>query len=155
MHNRGDEDMEIFIYSRNDVEDLIKHNFPDNAAVVSFYDPAYGMERPSLLDYQGKPKALITIPLEDIRFDELEEYGFIYEEFFPEAKEVAEFIEKAYKKKMDILCQCEYGQGRSAGCAAAIMEAFFKRGIEIFADYRYCPNQMVYNKLYEELKQLQ
>lgn len=147
--------MEIFIYSRNDVEDLIKHNFPDNAAVVSFYDPAYGMERPSLLDYQGKPKALITIPLEDIRFDELEEYGFIYEEFFPEAKEVAEFIEKAYKKKMDILCQCEYGQGRSAGCAAAIMEAFFKRGIEIFADYRYCPNQMVYNKLYEELKQLQ
>lgn len=144
--------MEIFIYSRNDVENLLKHGFPDNAVVVSFHEPDYETEELPLLDYQGKPKAIIRVPLLDIHFDELEEYGLVYEEFFPEAEEVAALIMKAYREKMDILCQCEYGQGRSAGCAAAIMEAFYRKGIDIFADYRYCPNQMVYNKVYLELR---
>ena len=40
----------------------------------------------------------------------------------------------------------EYGQSRSAACAAAIREHFMG-GIEIFANYRYYPNQLVYNKL--------
>ena len=38
---------------------------------------------------------------------------------------------------MDIICQCEHGQSRSAACAAAIKEHFEKSGIEVFADYRY------------------
>ena len=36
---------------------------------------------------------------------------------------------------------------RSAACAAAIREHFYGDGIEVFADYRYYPNQLVYNKL--------
>ena len=39
------------------------------------------------------------------------------------------------------------GCARSAACAAAIREHFYGEGIEIFADYRYYPNQLVYNKL--------
>ena len=35
----------------------------------------------------------------------------------------------------------------AAACAAAIREHFYGDGIEIFADYRYYPNQLVYNKL--------
>ena len=55
---------------------------------------------------------------------------------------------------MDIICQCEYGQSRSAGCAAAIREHFYSDGIKIFADYRYYPNQLVYNKVFDALEGL-
>lgn len=51
-----------------------------------------------------------------------------------------------------IICQCDYGQSRSAACAAAIIEYFEHRGISIFADYRYYPNQLVFNKIYEALE---
>lgn len=36
--------------------------------------------------------------------------------------------------------------------AAAILEYFEKRGIDIFRDYRYYPNQLVFNKIYEALQ---
>ena len=35
--------------------------------------------------------------------------------------------------------------------AAAIWEYFMHNGIQIFADYRYCPNQLVFNTLYDAL----
>ena len=53
---------------------------------------------------------------------------------------------------MDIICQCDYGQSRSAACAAAILEHFERNGISIFADYRYYPNQLVFNKVLKALK---
>ena len=59
---------------------------------------------------------------------------------------------KSVAEGYDIICQCEYGQSRSAACAAAIKEHYGKRGIEIFADYRYYPNQLVFNKLLCALK---
>nr|WP_302628353.1 hypothetical protein [uncultured Eubacterium sp.] len=65
---------------------------------------------------------------------------------------MAEFIKKANRKNMDIICQCEYGQSRSAACAAAILEYYEKKGISIFADYRYYPNQVIFNKIYNALK---
>ena len=52
---------------------------------------------------------------------------------------------------LDILCQCEYGQSRSAACAAAILEYFDATGISVFADYRYYPNQVVYHKVMDAL----
>ena len=55
------------------------------------------------------------------------------------------------REGMDIICQCEYGQSRSAACAAAIKEHFEKSGIEVFADYRYYPNQLIFNKLRDAL----
>ena len=57
----------------------------------------------------------------------------------------------AIEHGMDIICQCEHGQSRSAACAAAIKEHFEKSGIEVFADYRYYPNQMIFNKLRDAL----
>jgi len=53
---------------------------------------------------------------------------------------------------LDFICQCEYGQNCSAGCATAIWEHFCGKGIKIFADYRYYPNQLVYNKLFDALE---
>ena len=53
----------------------------------------------------------------------------------------------AYEKGLDIICQCEYGQSRSAGCAAAILEHFQGNGITIFRDYKYYPNKLIFNKV--------
>ena len=76
----------------------------------------------------------------------------LLEKDFPEVDDLAEFIFNAKKEGKDIICQCEYGESRSSGCAAAIHEYFYKDGIKIFADYRYYPNQMVYHKVYDALE---
>lgn len=64
---------------------------------------------------------------------------------------IAKFIINAKKDGLNIICQCEYGESRSSGCAAAILEYFYKTGISVFADYRYYPNQVVYHKVYDAL----
>ena len=52
---------------------------------------------------------------------------------------------------LDIICQCEYGESRSSGCAAAILEYFYKTGNFCFTDYRYYPNQVIYHKVFDAL----
>ena len=74
-----------------------------------------------------------------------------YDTYFPEAAELADFIVKSIEKHYTIICQCEYGQSRSAACAAAIKEFYDKSGIQIFADYRYYPNKLIFNQLLAEL----
>ena len=90
--------------------------------------------------------------VDDLDLDYLTKKGYTYESFFPEAPELTEYINKAFRDGRDIICQCEYGQSRSAGCAAAILEHFYRRGIEIFADYKYYPNQVVYHKVFDALE---
>ena len=63
-------------------------------------------------------------------------------------------LTKQKNNGMDIICQCEYGQSRSAGCAAAILEHYEHRGIDIFRDYKYYPNQLIFNKIYDALNSL-
>jgi len=87
----------------------------------------------------------------DLDPSSLSDFGLSMKTYFPEADALASFIYKAKKDGLDIICQCEYGQSRSAGCAAAILQHFSKNGIEIFADYRYYPNQLIYNKMLEAL----
>ena len=62
----------------------------------------------------------------------------------PDADSLADFVKSAAKDDLDIICQCDYGQSRSA---AAILEYYEKTGITVFADYRYYPNQLVFNKV--------
>ena len=40
----------------------------------------------------------------------------------------------------------------STACAAAILQHYEGRGIDIFADYRYYPNQLVYHKVFDALQ---
>ena len=82
----------------------------------------------------------------------LEDYNLTYDTYFPEANSLAEFIYNAKKDGLDIICQCEYGESRSSGCAAAILEHFYSNGISIFVDYRYYPNQLVYHKVFDALE---
>ena len=81
----------------------------------------------------------------------LPDVGLDYGTYMPEADALAAFICQARADGLDILCQCEYGQSRSAACAAAILEYFNGTVISVFADYRYYPNQVVYHKIMDAL----
>lgn len=146
--------MNVTIHSRETIEQLLKGEFPANVAVISFYDPDL-LEidtEYAPVDYSSKTNRVISIGLLDIDIDSLEEYNLTYETYFPEANDVAKFIYNAMKDGLDIICQCEYGESRSAGCGSAILEHFYKNGITIFADYRHCPNQLVYHKVFDSLE---
>lgn len=147
--------MKVNIYSREEIEKLIDNDFPKNTAVISFYDPK-GIRSDNLspVDYKNKAEIVYQVAVYDIDIDVLEDYNLTFDTYLPEAKEIAEFIYKAKEKGLDIICQCQYGQSRSAACAAAILEHFEKNGISIFADYRYYPNQVVFNKILKALDEV-
>lgn len=73
--------------------------------------------------------------LDDLDLEVLKDRGYTYDTYFSEVDKIAEFIYQAYSSG-------EYGQSRSAGCAAAILEHFYHTGISVFADYRRYPNQV-------------
>ena len=137
------------------MEQLLDRGFPTQTAVISFSDPPVSVDVDSgafSMNFDEKVERLFQVEVLDIHFDELKDYEIDYEDFLPEAEELAQFIVEAKKDGWDIICQCEYGQSRSAGCAAAILEFYYNHGISIFADYRYCPNQMIFHKVYDALK---
>lgn len=140
--------MNLTIMSRNEIEKLIAQGFPSNAAVISFRDT----DDNSVIEFNDLPKCLFEIKIDDIELDELNEWVLNFSTYFSEAEKLALFIKSVVMQNMDIICQCEYGQSRSAACAAAILEVFEGNGISIFSDYRYYPNKLIYNKLFEKLK---
>lgn len=147
--------MTVTVYSREAIERIIAEgSFPDNTAVISFYDPAIKRidKGYTHVDYSGVCKDVFYSELEDLDLEVLKRKGYTYDIYFPEADDMAMFIVKAYNGGKDIICQCEYGQSRSAGCAAAILEYFYQSGISIFANYNYYPNQVVYHKVYDAIE---
>ena len=147
--------MTVSVYSREAIESVIADGkFPENTAVISFCDPELKHidKDYSRVDYSSACDDVFYCVVDDLDLDYLPEKGYTYDSFFPEAAELAEYINKAYRDGKDIICQCEYGQSRSAGCAAAILEHFYRRGIDIFTDYKYYPNQVVYHKVFDALE---
>ena len=120
----------------------------EKAAIISFHDP----DETDLIDYSQKTDRVFYIGIPDISYDDLEDCGYTYGSFFPESDELAKFIVDAYNDGYDFICQCEHGESRSAAAAAAITEFYNHNGIEIFASYQYCPNQLIYNKIYDALQ---
>ncbi|MGN0529111.1 MAG: hypothetical protein ACI4IE_08250 [Eubacterium sp.] len=145
--------MKVSICSREAIEKLIEYNFPKNTAVISFYDPKskYSIyDTP--VDYSSVTDRVFYICIPDLDITAFEDVGLTFDTYFTEAYNLAEFIYNAKNEGLDIICQCDYGESRSAGCAAAILEHFYKTGISIFADYRYYPNQVVFNKVFDALE---
>ena len=145
--------MRVTVYSREAVERIIAEGkFPQNTAVISFFDPAdKHLDDYTHVDYSRASSAVYYCELDDLDRDYLAEKGYTYESFFPDAADVAAFIRRAHQNRMDIICQCDYGQSRSAGCAAAILEYYYHSGISIFAGFDYYPNQVVYHKVFDAL----
>ena len=149
--------MKVYIYSREQAEKMIAENrFPTNTAVISFYDPAikHINKNYTHIDYSGVCDMVFYSELDDLDIDVLGNKGYTFESYFSEADDMAAFVKKAFECGRDIVCQCEYGQSRSAGCAAAILEHFYHTGITVFADYARFPNQLVFNKLFEALEKI-
>lgn len=123
--------MNIKIYSREAMEKLLNKGIPDNTAIISFYDPKSKRTPKSYVpvNYSGKCNHVFQIGLYDIDIEILGDYGLAYDTYLPEADDLAQFIYDAKQANLDIICQCEYGQSRSAACAAAIAEHFNKNRI--------------------------
>ena len=138
--------MRVYIYSRSDINRLLERGIDDKVAIISFAD--------SKLDFIDFPENanVIKIAFCDIRPFTTSKSE--YDNVLPEAKEIAAFIIKHRALNHDIVCQCDYGISRSSGCAAAIMEHYFNRGIDVFSDYRFTPNQFVYRRVLDELNLL-
>ena len=139
--------MKIQILSRSAICRMIeKEGIPNNTAVISFADTEDDfVEFPSDTD-------VLKIAFYDVRPHTVakEHYPLI----LPEAKTIAKYIYQKKKEGKDLICQCDYGISRSAGCAAAILQKWGNKAIQVFADYRYTPNQFVYNKVLAELQKL-
>lgn len=135
----------VQICSRCSIQKLIDNGFPKHSAVISFYDPdRYDTDKSyTLVDYSNKTDNVLYIPLDDFQTE------------FPEADKIAEFVYSAKTKEMQIICQCEAGQNRSAGCAAAILEHFSQSGDSVFNDDRYQPDEMVYYAVLNALERYQ
>lgn len=145
--------MQVSIYSREAMMKLLQVGFQKKAAVISFYDPPSAHGEPPL-DYSAETNRVFAIAIYDIDLSVLPEFHLTYDTYFPEADKLAEFIYQAKEDGLDIICQCEYGESRSSGCAAAILEHFYHNGISIFADYRYYPNQVIYHKIFDALENI-
>lgn len=129
------------------MEKLLKKGLQADTAVISLSD------NNALIDYSGQPCRLFQNVVKDIDFAGLNECGLTYSDYFSESNMLAEFVLSSMLDGCEIICQCE-SANISAGCAAAILEYYDKNGMGIFADYRYTPNQMIYNKLYNSLIRL-
>ena len=144
--------MKVEIYSRKAIEKLKSTGFPISTAVISFFTMTNKNTREkNRVDYSGVCDRVFYVGIPDIDIEILSDYGYTYEAYLAEAGQLAEFIRAAVADGLDIICQCDYGQSRSAACAAAILQYYEKRGIDIFADYRYYPNQLVYHKVFDAL----
>ena len=139
--------VEVEVASRTQIKKLIHSGkLTSDTAVISFYD--VGIEPV----YFGITQAAVcTLALDDLSKDEITQRYGSADFYFQKADTVARFIVDAVKKGRKIICQCEMGMSRSAACAAAILEYFCGSGISIFADKRYSPNRVVFQKLYSAL----
>jgi protein-tyrosine phosphatase len=139
--------MKAPIYSKPAIFELIKKGLPNNVAIVSFVDTKE--------DKIPFPKGtdVLHVIFYDIRPFTVSKNR--YDRILPQAKEIAEYVYQKHSEGKDIICQCDYGVSRSAGLAAAILEMWGNQGIKVFADYRYSPNQFIYNKVLKELRNIE
>lgn len=137
--------MKVEIHSIQSLKKRAHKPFAPDTALISIGD--FGKELP-LLEY--KPAHILRMEFDDVTPSEIdyessERYAFrLFSE--EQANQIADFVYRYWESRGTLLCQCHYGQSRSAAVAAAIKEHFYHNGIEIFADEqeRYCPNVYVF-----------
>lgn len=155
--------MQIEIHSSDSIERCAKIKFKSNTYLISIGDT--DANPPTLLH---KPKKSLRLIFDDINKDMLIDIlGYdptdsemrAYERHFRliedgQARRIAEFVWNNQNEIDVLICQCEQGQSRSAACAAAVAEFLYGTGGAIFADERYSPNTLAYQKILEALKNI-
>jgi len=155
--------MTIEIESRESIEKRANESFPARIALISITD-----SDADFVTLKNMPEYLFQMKFDDVTDEDLEyhlgrkptetEKLQIAEKIHMfkdgQAEEIAEFVKSILSVADILICQCEYGQSRSAGLAAAVRQFLYKDGIEIFADDRYYPNKLVYRKVLLALEDL-
>jgi hypothetical protein len=154
--------MHIKIMSREKIERLAKAPFGERVALLSISD--YG---DSGAELKNKPLHLCRLAFDDVDNDSVldsvcegaeeeqirsaeERLHMISED---DARRIAEFYFSVRDKVDYFICQCEFGQSRSAAVAAAILEYGSRRGITIFASDSYYPSKVVFRRVLKALKE--
>lgn len=124
---------------------LLNKKAVTNSAIISFCD-----ENDKGIDFNKYPNVkYIKCCIDDLWVDEIVDEKPFKKEFIG----IGKFVSNCYEENInEIICQCKHGQSRSSACAAAIEQYFNNKGIDIFANYKYCPNQYFYNGIYSEIK---
>ena len=156
--------MKIKITGREGIEAFAKRPFRPQTALISIADWDSDF---AVLEY--KPEHLLQLRFDDISSEDAQEEferrmerkptederHLLSETFHlisdAQAREIAAFVNKVRDNARLLICQCEFGESRSAAVAAAVIEHFQGRGTAVFADDRYFPNKVVYRKVYEAL----
>lgn len=136
--------MFVEIMDRTHLQKLLYKDFPyRNCAVISFYG-----EGEKDINFSVNPNVkYIKRKIDDVRLVE-EPYDWHFLDF----EEIGKFILDCEKQGINyIVCECESGFSRSAGCAAAIREFYHHDGIKIFSNYDYSPNVLFFNSIYNAL----
>lgn len=158
--------MKIEIHSLKSIKARAMQPFAQHTILISIGDTN---EEPPRL--QNEPDHILRLTFDDITLQEVKEEFELPQSvkssdvaliellriknihiFSDEqASQIAEFVLRHNSETEVLICQCRYGQSRSAGCAAAVTEYLYGNGIDIFADDRYYPNKLVYRKVLEAL----
>lgn len=153
--------MKVTVASRADLTIRAREPFDEKTAVISITDP----DNPEV-EFENLPVHLLRQQFDDVSQElyedflgrkpgvrEMHELDKRFRMFsYQQAKTMAEFILRLPEEVDTIICQCEFGQSRSAAVAAAILEYLNRSGITIFAASGYYPNKLVYNRLYRTLR---
>ena len=152
--------MKIEILSREALTELAKEPFAADVAVISITD--FDDEDVAL---SCEPEHILRLKFDDVGDDIFEEMSDhkpsirqmrqIEQRYHmlsnSQTRQLADFI-LSRKRRGTLICQCQYGQSRSAGVAAAVAEYYYRRGVHIFADPRYYPNKYIFRKLLRALR---
>ncbi len=156
--------MKLLISSFDKLQRRAKQPFSPGTTIISIGDPEMD---PPILEY--KPDHYLRLVFDDITLEDLRialelppmaendleklltEQYYTYPFTKEIARQTAEFIQAHLANTSVLICQCQFGQSRSAGIAAAIAEYLSGQGQRIFDDPRYSPNQLVYTRLLEAL----
>ena len=124
--------------TNSDAADVKLHHLPVQILRLKFDDVSDEIYE----DFLGRKPSVREMHQLSARFHMLSDH---------QAQQLADFILSRNNQGI-LICQCEHGQSRSAGIAAAAVEYYLHRGVHIFADPRYCPNKYVFRKLLRNLR---
>lgn len=156
--------LKIQIENRKTIEKMAQNSFLPGVAVISICDSDC-----EFAEMIYKPDSLLCVRFDDIGEDIYEDilgrnptpqerraiekkYHMITDR---KALEIAEFYFQVKGKVKTLICQCEHGESRSAAVAAAIAEFENHNGLQYFIDEKYCPNKLVFRKVFAALKKVQ
>lgn len=160
IREKGGDSLKVEIMSRAALMERAKKPFPEDVAVISITDSDH-----EDVQLQNQPEQILRLKFDDVSdeiFEQLlgrkpgvREMHQISDRFHmisnAQTRQLAQFV-LSRKQTGTLICQCEYGQSRSAAVAAAVEEYYHRRGVCIFADSRYDPNKYVFRKLLRSLR---